>query len=132
MDDYDPEALPVETARRVIRSLVTPVTASERVAVRASLGRVVGADVVSTLNVPAHDNSAMDGFAVCGADLKKDGDTVLHEIGTAFAGRVFGAAVGPGKCVRVMTSRSGASRSPRGDSCVRRSSGSSPRSAWPR
>jgi molybdopterin molybdotransferase len=174
MHDYDPEALPVETARRVIRSLVTPVTASERVAVRASLGRVLGADVVSTLNVPAHDNSAMDGFAVCGADLKKDGDTVLHEIGTAFAGRVFGAAVGPGKCVRVMTgavmpvgtdtvviqevvrsratasscrpaedsgrtaaspaktSRSGASRSPRGDSCVRRSSGSSPRSAWPR
>jgi len=103
MDDYDPEALPVETARRVIRSLVTPVTASERVAVRASLGRVLGADVVSTLNVPAHDNSAMDGFAVRGADLKKDGDTVLHEIGTAFAGRVFGAAVGPGKCVRVMT-----------------------------
>ena len=103
MDDYDPEALPVETARRVIRSLVTPVTANERVAVRASLGRVLGADVVSTLNVPAHDNSAMDGFAVRGADLKKDGDTVLHEIGTAFAGRVFGAAVGPGKCVRVMT-----------------------------
>ena len=103
MDDYDPEALPVETARRVIRSLVTPVTANERVAVRASLGRVLGADVVSTLDVPAHDNSAMDGFAVRGADLKKDGDTVLHEIGTAFAGRVFGAAVGPGKCVRVMT-----------------------------
>jgi molybdopterin molybdotransferase len=103
MDDYDPEALPVETARRVIRSLVTPVTANERVAVRASLGRVLGADVVSTMNVPAHDNSAMDGFAVRGADLKADGETVLHEIGTAFAGRVFGGAVGPGKCVRVMT-----------------------------
>ena len=103
LDDYDPEALPVETARRVIRSLVTPVTANERVAVRASLGRVLGADVVSTLNVPAHDNSAMDGFAVRGADLKTDGQTVLHEIGTAFAGRVFGGAVGAGKCVRVMT-----------------------------
>jgi molybdopterin molybdotransferase len=103
MDDYDPEALPVETARRAIRSLVTPVSANERVAVRASLGRVLGADVVSTLNVPAHDNSAMDGFAVRGADLKADGETVLREIGTAFAGRVFGGAVGPGQCVRVMT-----------------------------
>jgi len=174
MDDYDPEALPVETARRVIRSLVTPVTANERVAVRASLGRVLGADVVSTLNVPAHDNSAMDGFAVRGADLKTDGQTVLHEIGTAFAGRVFGGAVGAGNCVRVMTgavmpagtdtvviqelsgsraiassyrpakrpgrtaaspaktSRSGVSHSPRDDWCVRRSWGSSPRSAWPR
>jgi molybdopterin molybdotransferase len=103
MDDYDPEAMPVETARRVIRSLVTPVTTNERVAVRASLGRVLGADVISTLNVPAHDNSAMDGFAVRGSDLKTDGDTVLHEIGSAFAGRVFGGAVGPGQCVRVMT-----------------------------
>ena len=55
------------------------------------------------MNVPAHDNSAMDGFAVRGADLKTDGETVLHEIGAAFAGRVFGGAVGPGKCVRVMT-----------------------------
>ncbi len=103
MDDYDPEALPVETARRVIRSLVTPVTANERVAVRAGLGRVLGADVVSTMNVPAHDNSAMDGYAVRGADLKADDDTVLQEIGTAFAGRPLGGAVGPGQCVRVMT-----------------------------
>jgi molybdopterin molybdotransferase len=103
MDDYDPEALPVETARRVIRSLVTPVTANERVAVRASLGRVLGADVVSTMNVPAHDNSAMDGFAVRGADLKPDGVTVLREIGTAFAGRVFDGPIGAGECVRVMT-----------------------------
>jgi molybdopterin molybdotransferase len=103
MDDYDPEALPVETARRVIRSLVTPVTANERVAVRAALGRVLGADVVSAMNVPAHDNSAMDGFAVRGADLKADGETMLQEIGTAFAGRTFDRAVGPGQCVRVMT-----------------------------
>jgi len=103
MTDYDPESLPVETARRVIRTLVTPVTTNERVAVRASLGRVLGADVVSTMNVPAHDNSAMDGFAVRGADLKADGDTVLREIGAAFAGRTFAGAVGPGQCVRVMT-----------------------------
>jgi molybdopterin molybdotransferase len=103
MDGYDPDALPVETARRVIRSLVTPVTANERVAVRASLGRVLGADVVSTMNVPAHDNSAMDGFAVRGADLKADGATVLRAIGTAFAGRGFEGSVGPGECVRVMT-----------------------------
>jgi molybdopterin molybdotransferase len=103
MDGYDPESLPVETARRVIRSLVTPVTGCERVAVRTALGRVLGADVVSTMNVPAHDNSAMDGFAVRGADLDPDGETVLREIGAAFAGRCFDGAVGPGECVRVMT-----------------------------
>ena len=103
MDDYDPDALPVDTARRVIRELVSPVKVNERVAVRASLGRVLGEDIVSTVNVPAHDNSAMDGFALRAADLKPDAETVLREIGAAFAGRVFDGAVEAGQCVRVMT-----------------------------
>ena len=103
LDGYDPDALPVETARAAIRSAITPVSANERVAVRASLGRVLGEDVVSTVNVPAHDNSAMDGWAVRGADLAPDRETVLRELGTAFAGRVFEGRVGAGECVRVMT-----------------------------
>ncbi|MFO1363909.1 MAG: gephyrin-like molybdotransferase Glp [Burkholderiales bacterium] len=103
IDGYDPDALPVEIARRVIGALVAPVAACERVAVRASLGRVLGADVVSTTNVPASDNSAMDGYAVRGADLSAGGETVLREVGAAFAGQAFDRAVGPGECVRVMT-----------------------------
>lgn len=103
IDGYDPDALPVETARRVIRELVAPITANERVAVRASLGRVLGEDIVSNVDVPAHDNSAMDGFALRGADLRPDGETRLREVGSAYAGRAFGGVVGPGECVRVMT-----------------------------
>jgi molybdopterin molybdotransferase len=103
MDDYDPNALPVEAARRAIRSFLAPVEATERVAVRAALGRVLGAEIISTMNVPAHDNAAMDGWAVRGADLAADGETVLTEVGTAFAGRAFHGSVGAGQCVRIMT-----------------------------
>jgi molybdopterin molybdotransferase len=103
MDGYDPDALPVDKAREVIRSFLAPITANERVAVRASLGRVLGEDIVSTVNVPAHDNSAMDGWAVRGADLDPGRETVLRELGTAFAGRVFEGQVRSGECVRVMT-----------------------------
>ena len=103
MDGYDPDALPVDKAREAIRSFLAPITANELVAVRASLGRVLGEDIVSTVNVPAHDNSAMDGWAVRGADLDPDRETVLRELGTAFAGRVFEGQVGQGECVRVMT-----------------------------
>jgi molybdopterin molybdotransferase len=103
IDGYDPDALPVDTARRVIGELIVPVSTNERVAVRASLGRVLGEDIVSTVNVPAHDNSAMDGFAVRGADLRAGAETRLREVGTALAGRVFEGEVGPGECVRVMT-----------------------------
>jgi molybdopterin molybdotransferase len=103
IDGYDPDALPVDAARAAIRSVIAPVTANERVAVRASLGRVLGEDIVSTVNVPAHDNSAMDGWAVRAGDLKPDGETTLREAGVAYAGRKFDGDVRAGECVRVMT-----------------------------
>jgi len=103
IDGYDPDALPVDTARAAIRSVMTPVAANERVAVRASLGRVLGEDIVSTVDVPAHDNSAMDGWAVRASDLRPEGETILREVGVAYAGRKFEGSVRPGECVRVMT-----------------------------
>ena len=60
-DDYDPESLGAERARQLILDLVEPVADIEHVAVREALGRVLGEDVISTTNVPGHDNSAMDG-----------------------------------------------------------------------
>src|SRR5437867_1137463 len=101
--DYDPDALPVAKANEVIRSFVKPVSGIEKLPVRAALGRVLAKDIVSPIDVPSHDNSAMDGYAVRGADLSASGAVTLTEIGTAFAGKEFGAAVGPGQCVRIMT-----------------------------
>ena len=103
MDDYDPNALPVDTARAVIRSFLTPVSECERLPVRLALGRVLAEDIVSTINVPSHDNSAMDGYAVRHADLAGAGETTLKVIGTALAGKSFAGTPGKGECVRVMT-----------------------------
>jgi molybdopterin molybdotransferase len=102
-DDYDPNSMPVAKAREVIARFLSPVTATERLNVRAALGRVLAEDVISPLNVPAHDNSAMDGYAVRFADLKGDGDVTLKVAGTAFAGAPFQGAVKTGECVRIMT-----------------------------
>jgi molybdopterin molybdotransferase len=103
MDAYDPEALAVDTARAVVRAFVTPVITNERVAVRSALGRVLGEDIISTLDVPAHDNSAMDGYALHHADLNAAGDTELRVAGSAFAGRQFAGKLGERECVRIMT-----------------------------
>jgi molybdopterin molybdotransferase len=102
-DDYDPNSMPVDRARALIRTFLTPVTASERVHVRQALSRVLAADVASPLDVPGHDNSAMDGYAVRFADLAPDGETVLRRVGESFAGRPSTATVGPGECVRIFT-----------------------------
>jgi molybdopterin molybdotransferase len=69
---YDPNALPVAQAQEFIARLVPRVSAVESTALRASLGRVLARDIVSAIDVPAHDNSAMDGYALRGSDLAPD------------------------------------------------------------
>ncbi len=103
IDGYDPDALRVDKAAAAIRACLVPVTETETVPTRQSLGRILAQDVVPSINVPGHDNSAMDGYAVRGADLSSSQSISLREIGTAFAGRVFSGEVRPGECVRVMT-----------------------------
>ena len=102
-DDYDPNSMPVAKAREVIARFLAPVSTTERVHVRAALGRVLAADVISPLDVPAHDNSAMDGYAVRFADLPREGHVTLTVAGTAFAGAPVTGSVAPGACVRIMT-----------------------------
>ena len=100
---YDPDALPVRDAQQIIRDFVSPLRATEQVALRAALGRVLAADITSPIDVPAHDNSAMDGYALRGADLSPDTELRLRVIDTVYAGRTSGAVPGPGECVRIMT-----------------------------
>ncbi len=102
IEGYDPDALHVDKARAAIRACLAPVTASERLPVREALGRVLAQDIVPAIDVPGHDNTAMDGYAVRFADLGK-GHTVLEEIGAALAGKKFEGALGVGQCVRVTT-----------------------------
>ncbi|MBI4192618.1 MAG: molybdopterin molybdotransferase MoeA [Betaproteobacteria bacterium] len=102
-DDYDPNSMPVAKAREFIARFLAPVTAVERLNIRAALDRVLAEDVISPFDVPAHDNSAMDGYAVRCADLKADGEIMLRIAGAAFAGAPFQGQFKAGECVRIMT-----------------------------
>ena len=102
----DPEALHVDEARRIICQRVTPITASETLPLRAALDRILAEDIISPINVPAYDNSAMDGYALRGADLPADASAApvtLKVIGIAYAGRPCTQTIGQGECVRIMT-----------------------------
>jgi molybdopterin molybdotransferase len=100
---YDPNALTVAQAQEFIARFVPRVGMVEKLALRSALGRVLAADVASAIDVPAHDNSAMDGYALRGADLRADAPTALHVAGTAFAGAAWSGTAHPGQCVRIMT-----------------------------
>jgi molybdopterin molybdotransferase len=93
----------VDRARALIREFLTPVTAVERVHIRAALGRVLAADVESPFDVPGQDNSAMDGWAVRFADLDAAKETPLRRIGESFAGKPFAGELRKGETVRIFT-----------------------------
>ena len=99
MDDYDPNAMSVAQARMFIQQFLQPVTETKILPIRQSLDRVLAEDIISPSNVPAYNNSAMDGFAFkFSANLK-----TLNIIGTAFAGNAFTGVVNAGECVKIMT-----------------------------
>lgn len=96
-------AISVGEARAAILEQVQAVDGWERVAIRSALDRVLASDVIAPYDVPAHDNSAMDGYAVRYADLASGVETALEVVGTAFAGRPYGGSLGAGQAVRIMT-----------------------------
>jgi len=102
-DDYDPASLTCEEALQRLLAAVTPITDQERVHLRAALGRVLAEPVHARFDVPAHTNSAMDGYAVASADLPADGVGELVVVGTSLAGKPFREELRPGEAVRIMT-----------------------------
>ncbi|PMS35660.1 molybdopterin molybdochelatase [Trinickia symbiotica] len=130
ISEHDAQALPVGAAQAVVRRWAEPVATAERVALRAALGRVLAEDVVSPIDVPAHDNAAMDGYAFDGAIVDEaaagapgasgakpdegaqgaDGaapaaaqQLTLEVAGQALAGHPFAGALAARQCVRIMT-----------------------------
>ena len=95
--------LSVAQARSAIAASLQPIRDRETVPLLQALGRVLAADVISPIDVPAHDNSAMDGYAFDGAALRADARLELRAAGTVMAGDASPPSVASGACVRIMT-----------------------------
>lgn len=92
----------VETAFQKIMSGITPLKTTDAVDLVHCDRRILAQDIRSGFNIPAYDNSAMDGFACRISDINA-GKTALKEIGASFAGHPFVGEVGDGECVRITT-----------------------------
>lgn len=80
----------------------TPIIETERVTVMDALHRVLAVPLVSTVNVPPADNSAMDGYAVNSADVSSSGETRLPVSQRIAAGEV-GEPLQSGTAARIFT-----------------------------
>ena len=98
------DELPVAAARAAIAAALRPIRGTQQVPLAQATGRVLAQDLRSPIAVPAHDNSAMDGYAFAGSQLQTETGTRLHALpGTAFAGQPLAQRIGPGQCIRIMT-----------------------------
>ncbi len=103
LQGYDPQALSAGAVNEFLSLLVSPVQDSEPIGIFDALGRVLAADVISPVNVPPHDNSAMDGYAFAGHALPTQSGLTLKVVGTALAGAAWRGNVQPGECLKIMT-----------------------------
>lgn len=103
LQGYDPQALGADAVNDFLARLVDAVAGTERAGIFDCLDRVLAQDIVSPISVPPHDNSAMDGYAFGGAQLKPSELLSLEVVGTALAGKAWQGSVAPGECVKIMT-----------------------------
>lgn len=99
-----PQARPLlamEEALELLQAGARPVASLERVPILAGLGRVLAEPVVSTIDVPAWDNSAMDGYALRVADLKADGGQL--RVAQRIPAGIAPEPLAPGTAARIFT-----------------------------
>src|SRR5947208_16017 len=96
------ELIDVETARARVLAAVPGPPAAEPVLVPRALGRVLASDVVAADDVPAFDNSAMDGFAVRAADTAA-APVVLAVAGESRAGHPASDPLPAGAAMAIST-----------------------------
>jgi len=92
------QALQIVAARAAQRRL-----SIETVSIADAHGRVLAGDVRAPHPLPPFANSAMDGFALRGADLPAHGGRAFTLVGEVFAGASALPSVGAGDCVRITT-----------------------------
>ena len=103
LEGYDPDALAADTVNAFLAEMVPLPTQTQSLELMHGLGRVLAQDVISPIDVPAHDNSAMDGYAFDGSTLNATQALQLRVVGTALAGKAYEGKVTAGQCLKIMT-----------------------------
>ena len=109
--EFQSDFLSVTEARNAISTLIQDIQlqakrsdAMERLPLKQCLGRILANDILSPINVPANDNSAMDGFAFNSKELNTDREQIhLRIVGTVYAGQTSVPPTQASECIKIMT-----------------------------
>ena len=95
--------MPLDEALAMLAERIGPVAETERLPLAEAGGRLLAENVMAAVDVPPHDNSAVDGYAVFFDDLDPDGETRLPVTGRVAAGHPLGRAAVHGEAIRIFT-----------------------------
>jgi len=87
----------------MLEAQLTRVTERESVPLAEARGRILAQDIAAAVDLPPHDNAAVDGFAFRHADLPAGGAAQLRVVGRAAAGRPFRGHLGRGEALQILT-----------------------------
>lgn len=96
-----PGLMPLEDALEKMLASVQPIETTLQLPLADAIGYVLAQDILSPINVPPFDNSAMDGYAVRTRELAEN--KPLPVAGKSFAGQPFTGDWPANSCVRIMT-----------------------------
>jgi molybdopterin molybdotransferase len=100
---WAPDLLPVDDALTAALAAVRPVSGTEMLPVRRSVGRVAARDVIASMPLPPFDQSAVDGYGIRNEELATATGMGFRLAGTILAGASHTACPNPGEAVRLFT-----------------------------
>lgn len=96
--------IPFQEAQKTISESIQSLEDRQKIAIETAKSRCLAEDIISPMNVPRHNNSAVDGYALHSADLPKANQSITLIIqATVLAGEIVSTVCKVGHCIRIMT-----------------------------
>ena len=100
---YSKKRISLEKAVSILEKRIKCIKKTQKIKLDQSLSRILSKDIISKLNVPPFNNTAVDGYAFKYSDLNKNKETMLKLNGRIAAGQNFNKKFKKGEVARIFT-----------------------------
>ena len=100
---HSKKRISLENAVFILEKRIKCIKETQKIKLDQALGRILSKDIISKINVPPFNNSAVDGYAFKYSDLNKKNETTLKLVGRITAGQNFNKKIKTGEIARIFT-----------------------------
>jgi molybdopterin molybdotransferase len=100
---HSKKRISLENAVFILEKRIKCIKETQKIKLDQALGRILSKDIISKINVPPFNNSAVDGYAFKYSDLNKKNETTLKLTGRITAGQNFNKKIKTGEIARIFT-----------------------------